>query len=529
MDERDIAAHLYQRRQHCILQSTDKEIWMAENQAHNTVPLQNRYSDKFDLDSKSNIGKLAFLLASVLIFLATISLAFTGLIASKEADRQALFNQEKLLAIAIENRFSLMARDQLSLARWDRSVVNISQNLNQDYVTDEFIDSLWYDFGLNHNLLIGPDDRILAESFEEEVLFERGELGPGSSLKHIVEQARANYFQYRTVLDGGYGKKRADDDSLTEASYGFLLQNSQVVMACAMPIVPDDDTEVLPDGNPVILLSSMVLAEDLIADLSDQLSFSNLQFNRNKVAPVGSLAHPVTAITGETLGVFSWSSDMPGQQIWRTVIPVIIVLGLLLAVVAFSIARKIGNLTFSLTVSEQRNYHLAMHDTLSGLANRLQVNRALETAEGNVSNIPFTLVQCDLDKFKNVNDTLGHAAGDTVIKAVAHRLTGAVGSLGLVGRVGGDEFVIVLPDCIDRTSVKALADTIITEIHKPIETETGEKAQIGISLGIAFAPADGLTAASLMAAADAALYKAKDLGRNRAIFACDLRKGVAAV
>lgn len=494
---------------------------MAENQAH-TVSLQNRYSDQIDLDSKSNIGKLAFLLAAVLIFLTTISLAFTGFIASKEADRQALFNQEKLLVIAIENKFSLMARDQLSLARWDRSVANISQNLNKDYVADEFIDSLWYDFGLNHNLLIGPDNTILAESFEEEVLFEQGELGTGSSLQHIVEKARANYFQYRTVLDGGYGKKRVDDDSLAEASYGFLLQNGQVVMACAMPIVPDDDTEVLPDGNPVILLSSMGLVEDLIAHLSDQLSFTNLRFDRNRVTPVGSLAHPVEAITGETLGVFSWRSDMPGQQIWRTVIPVIVVLGLLLAVVAFSIARKIGNLSFSLSVSEQRNYHLAMHDTLSGLANRLQVNRALESAEENVANIPFTLIQCDLDKFKNVNDTLGHPAGDTVIKTVAARLTEAVGSVGLVGRVGGDEFVILLPDCIDRTSVTTLADTIITEIQKPMETETGEKAQIGISLGIAFAPADGLTAASLMAAADAALYEAKDLGRNRAIFACDL-------
>lgn len=493
---------------------------MADNVSRVPPGIKSRYSDATNRSTRGHIARLAFILTCVLIVLASISLVFTGLVASKEADRQAIYSQELLFGIAIENKFALMARDQLSLARWDESVLKISQNFNRDFVTDEFIDSLWFDFGLERNLLIGPDNAVLAESIEDEVLFNTRQLETTEPLFRLVEAARSNFFNHRKKIKGGYSKNlNATAKPEEEAAHGLLLFDEQVVMASVMPIVPDDGTHALPEGNPVILVSTLPLGPSLIADLNRQLSFSDLKFTGLQPTSSDHSFYQVTSLTGEQLGFFSWNNPMPGQQIWKTIIPVILVLSTLLAVVAFTIARKIGKLTISLAASEQHNFFLAMHDTLSGLANRLQFNRALDVAVQKLTITPFTLIQCDLDRFKQVNDTLGHAAGDTVIKTVAERLSLAVGASGLVGRIGGDEFAILLPECDDHTRIKELSASIIAAICLPIETENGEFAEIGISLGIALGPANGADNETLLAAADAALYKAKDLGRNRAIFA----------
>lgn len=496
------------------------EVWMAVKNMAAADMMHYRYSDRATPPAKGHIARLSFLLASILIVLASISLAFIGLVASREADRQASSNQQQLLDIALKNRFALMARDQLSLARWDESVLKISQSIERDFINDEFMDSLWFDFGLHYNLLIGPNNTVLAEAFEENVEYNDRQLSFRDPLYQLAENARASFFEYRVAINGGYGQQLIAKDITGEVpTQGFLMFDDQPAIVNAMAIVPDDGEYVLPEGNPVILISAILLDQGLISNLNDQLSFSNLEFVTPELPSSHLPQHTISSLSGEILGSFLWIGAMPGQQIWRTVIPVVIVLGAFLALVAFGIAWKIGRLTLSLATSEHHNLFLAMHDTLSGLANRLQFNRALEGALENLPNLPFTLIQCDLDHFKKVNDTLGHAAGDTVIQSVAKRLTQIVGEEGLVGRVGGDEFVVLLPGSNERAHIKHIANQMIADICIPIETDSGEMAQVGISLGIAFAPVNGITSETIMAAADNALYIAKEQGRNRAVFA----------
>lgn len=493
---------------------------MTDKELRGSAPINSRYNDHIDRLSKGHIARLAFLLTSILIALASISLVFTGFVASREANRQTIINNENLLGIALNNKFSLIARDQLSLARWDKSVLKISHNLDQDFVTDEFIDSLWFDFGLDHNWLIGPKNTILAESFKDEVRFNTRELKTTEYLYQLVQLNRNLFFENRASVENDSSKNLISSHySKQDVVSGFMLLDDQVVMVSAMAIVPDDGVYPLPEGNPVTLLSAMLLKKNLIDDLNNQLSFFDLQFIQQQPNLPKHSLYQVISITGENLGFFTWNSTVPGQQIWHTIIPVIIVLSILLSMVAFAISRKIGNLTISLEASEQHNFHLAMHDTLSGLANRLQFNRAMESATLALTTTPFTLIQCDLDRFKQVNDTFGHAAGDTVIKTVADRLKRVVGSIGLVGRIGGDEFAILLIDYVDHSRLRKLSAQIIAEICLPIEIENGDYAKIGISLGIAFGLNENTSLETIMAAADGALYKAKDMGRNQAVFA----------
>lgn len=165
--------------------------------------------------------------------------------------------------------------------------------------------------------------------------------------------------------------------------------------------------------------------------------------------------------------------------------------------------------------SEAEINRLALFDGLTGLANRQRMKRALDQAlaQGASRYRPTALLLLDLDRFKAVNDTLGHPVGDMLLKQVAQRLQRAVGETGLVGRLGGDEFQVVLPGNSNRDALAQLAHTLITSLSQPYFIK-GASVSIGCSIGIAMAPEDGHTSEVLVRNADLALYAAKADGRG---------------
>ncbi|MGV7213552.1 diguanylate cyclase domain-containing protein [Bradyrhizobium sp. UFLA05-112] len=168
--------------------------------------------------------------------------------------------------------------------------------------------------------------------------------------------------------------------------------------------------------------------------------------------------------------------------------------------------------------SERNNRQMAHHDLLTGLPNRA-LNRKLfsklldgpwpEVASRSAAKL--TVFCVDLDNFKGVNDRLGHAAGDAVLVAVADRLRASVREADVVCRVGGDEFVILLPDITD-TEAADIARRIIARVSEPFEF--APTARVGASIGLASAPRDGVTADELLSAADRAMYEAKRRGKG---------------
>ncbi|ALH80848.1 EAL domain-containing protein [Sphingopyxis macrogoltabida] len=165
--------------------------------------------------------------------------------------------------------------------------------------------------------------------------------------------------------------------------------------------------------------------------------------------------------------------------------------------------------------SEREINQLARYDTLTGLANRLHITdlleRALRSHAGQAQ--PCALLMMDLDRFKAVNDTLGHPVGDQLLQQVAGRLTQIVGDKGQVGRLGGDEFQIVLPQLTQPEKLAGIANAIILSLAKPFAIE-GEQVRIGSSIGIAVSEGQGVSVSALVRNADLALYAAKDAGRG---------------
>ncbi|MFB4394116.1 MULTISPECIES: EAL domain-containing protein [unclassified Pseudomonas] len=161
-----------------------------------------------------------------------------------------------------------------------------------------------------------------------------------------------------------------------------------------------------------------------------------------------------------------------------------------------------------------RIQHLSMHDALTGLANRNKLSRHLEQAllRGSDS-APLTLLLLDLDNFKPINDSLGHAAGDTVLQEVATRLRDTTRDGDLVARLGGDEFVVVLGGMDNRSEIDRFCARLIELLQQPILHDE-QPMHIGASIGVAQTRAQGFDAGELIRCADIALYQAKADGKN---------------
>ena len=165
---------------------------------------------------------------------------------------------------------------------------------------------------------------------------------------------------------------------------------------------------------------------------------------------------------------------------------------------------------------EEETARLARYDSLTGLSNRHRMAHQIETTltAFKATKRNCAVMMLDLDRFKHVNDTLGHAAGDELLKQVAERLTRAIDRECEIGRLGGDEFQVMLPDIDDRGVLGELAARIIAMLRQPYSLEEG-RCVIGASVGIAIAPHDGVTSDEIVRAADLALYAAKNGGRGQ--------------
>ncbi len=177
--------------------------------------------------------------------------------------------------------------------------------------------------------------------------------------------------------------------------------------------------------------------------------------------------------------------------------------------------RGVGSDVTEQRESAEKISHLARFDTLTGLPNRLQLTEALGVAlaEADQWRRRCGFMMIDLDRFKAVNDTLGHPVGDRLLAQVAKRLKMIMSPNELCGRLGGDEFAVVLKDASDAAYVAKVAKTIIDTLSKPYEVDQNT-LYIGASVGSAVGPIDGRTVELLMRSADLALYRSKDEGGN---------------
>jgi diguanylate cyclase (GGDEF)-like protein len=167
--------------------------------------------------------------------------------------------------------------------------------------------------------------------------------------------------------------------------------------------------------------------------------------------------------------------------------------------------------------SEEQVRHLAKYDMLTGLLNRHAVCFKLEQCirDAEADNSQLVILFIDLDRFKPINDRYGHAAGDQILKVTAKRMQHQVRSDDCVGRLGGDEFIIILPpDPSMETAVLKVVGRILRAIEEPIEIDSGVRVNVTASIGLSRYPVDGSSSEALISRSDTAMYRVKRSGGN---------------
>ncbi|QPG28401.1 EAL domain-containing protein [Pantoea sp. SM3640] len=433
----------------------------------------------------------------VAILVLTFAGAGTALfIGTSLTNTEARHQQQRMIEASFSQSLNEHLRQLHSLSRWRPFEEHLAEG-NSDRWLDENIGQWLYEmFGHQLIMVLDAQNQIVR-------VWREGQTVSAAESDPLIGDVLQN-----TLIQDPRRQDNADYARITQRAAALAVGNIQ------------RDSDDLPRFR---LVSLKFLDDGYLASLAERNQLEGLHFSDGSSQSGTSARYLLIAQAGEPVGYLNWIPSRPGAQMLRTIGPSTGLAVLAISLLCLYMVRRLWNSSVNLSqsmlrlgASEAQAQHLAFHDVLTGLPNRALVEdrltQALALATRNDQRVALLLI--DLDRFKAVNDTHGHHAGDELIIAVAQRLNRIVRASDTVGRIGGDEFIVVMPEVDNIGQVNSLAQRMIDELAQPF-TLFGSDVWSGASIGLALAPKDGIDRLELMRKADIALYEAKSGGRGR--------------
>ncbi|KAA0968522.1 diguanylate cyclase [Aureimonas fodinaquatilis] len=284
---------------------------------------------------------------------------------------------------------------------------------------------------------------------------------------------------------------------------GTILVNNQLALAAVAPLRPFDR----PDHSSIFAQHTLVLVEFMTQDQLDAtaavLGLDELQVVDSGLATESAI--PLVTADGRVVRQLAWEGKKPGRAILLSLLPPLLLLLTGIAGATGFVLHQAMESSTRLQASEAR----ASRDMLTGLPNRLALTERLQALTASQRSMPeFSIMYLDLDGFKIVNDTYGHDVGDEVLRETARRMRALLPTGSNVYRLGGDEFAALLLGQTDVAAVRALGERMIRRVSSPIEFD-GIVTRVGITIGVALSPTEGVMGVDLLRKADQALYFGK--------------------
>ncbi|MCC7252576.1 EAL domain-containing protein [Hyphomicrobium sp.] len=445
------------------------------------------------------IGSLLTVLSAALLVTGGVWWSTT------RADQAAKDRQFQTVSYALTTSAEKISYDQESVAYWDEAVINTRNAFDEKWV-DVNLGVWMYDYFKHDRVaVLDANDNVLyamADGKQTTV----GDRAPNAAVASLAAQLR------QRIATGALDNYEAGKTRIPRVDdVGFV--DGRPAAISVMVLVPHSNAVVQARGTECLIASVRFLDSSFLTDLANAHFLDSVRFSGSGDIAPDEQSYPLTTKGGEVLGSFVWTPKLAGARILSEVLPV---LAAGLVVISLAIAfliRQLRQTYTELVTSEAHATHLALHDTLTGLPNRAFLNERLDDALNDVrqGRGQLALVFLDLDRFKQVNDSLGHAAGDALICELAGHLTATLKAGNVLARMGGDEFAIVMRDIKGRVEVEALCRDIVAVVSRPFDV-LGGQAMVGISIGVAIAPTAGLDRSELARKADIALYQAKRSG-----------------
>ena len=450
------------------------------------------------------------LLPAILTMLVTAAavLAFIQW-STSQIDERALERQTRMIAQAVAVQRDQILHDQKSVAIWDDALAATKLAFDQHWI-DNNLHAWTFDY-FGHDRMAVLDERnrpidVMDQGATVSILhYDR----IASAIDPLVKQLRAE----SAALGAGETTANGGPPSIAD----FVLVDGKPAVVGITAIVSDTGQFPQQAGTEPLLVSIKFLDESF-ETLTERYLLEDAQFSLTQSGDPDKATYPLLNNAGRFIAFLEWTRDRPGQTLLRHTGPALTAAFLVAAVLVFLLLRQLQRSSSALESGRIHAEYQAAHDRLTGLPNRATFDSRLAQtlAERQEGNFYLSLLMLDLDRFKQINDTLGHQAGDDLIRTVGERLRAVVGDEALIARLGGDEFGILLVSHDSAIDDMGLSRRIIDAIALAFDLNHS-KAFVGVSIGIVSTTASSAEPRELVRKADIALYEAKSGGRNRAV------------
>jgi diguanylate cyclase (GGDEF)-like protein len=463
------------------------------------------------------VRRLIAPMAGLLLVLAA-ALIYVLVYSANSMDRSAVERQQAQMDNAFTLRLVQSLSELRSVAWWDEMVVKSrTRGFDGDWLDLEVGVFMTTSYGHDRILILDERGKPVYGFADDARIDPEVMTHYAGLVTPLVSQIRGGADASPRIDNKSLTDAVREDSELTDRSYGrgaaaVMSNDGKPVLASVMAITPSVDMS-LKSARPRLLVSVIDLDADVLKTMGNSILMPDLSFQKAGDRRLGRFA--LRSDDGKPMGVLAWTPKQPGRDLIDQLLPLIlIVLAATAAIIAY-LFRRLMNSTRSLAEREVESRFLANHDALTGLPNRRQLERLYERQlEHDQQRGTRLAVACvDLDRFKDINDTLGHHAGDELIKAVSQRLRRMLNVGDTLARLGGDEFAIlrIAPWGANLDDLCHLLDTCF---EKPFEV-TGHKIDTAASMGIYVADFED-SFDDAIRRADIALYDAKANGRGRA-------------
>ncbi len=425
---------------------------------------------------------------------------------SRMTDQIAVERQEQLLALVLSQSQFSIAHDQESATVWDEAVRQVKIPDNAEWLNNNLGGWMTTYFGHDAVYVLDGKDSVLY-AFADGKQIDRSAYD--SARSSVVPLASKLRELLRNPDPEGFG-----DRVLSAGASEIVTLGNRPAIVSVKPILSDSGNITQTVDETYLHVSVRYLDGSFIEKLRQDYLFEGLRYGPQNVVQAGEYSYPLRSTVGNTIGYYIWQPYRPGSTVMTQIGPALVGIVLLMLGIMAILLAILRLRSAKLRASEERMNFLALHDSLTGLPNRAHFNDRLDGALSNVKNTSVAVLYLDLDRFKQVNDTLGHPVGDELIRQFTKRLKDVIDQKTFVARVGGDEFTIIVPNFAPLSALEALCEQIITIVRHPFDID-GNHIFIGVSIGVATAPQDGTGGDELVRKADIALYHAKTAGRSR--------------
>ncbi len=463
------------------------------------------------------------LLPVLFVAAATLSLGAASILWAVDksndvsAERQLRVMDRSIRAVVQE-----LAREQEMVAIWDDAITELGKSP---------MDLKWIDanIGVWLSRTFGQEEVYILDGRNEPVNavidgtrisnheFERVRDSLGSLVAGIRGAADSPHREH--VAENAEASHLITGKAVYDAHLLELLGRPAAVSI--MKIVPESDTVAYPEDKEFLLVGIRYLDGNFIKRISEQNLIDGLRFSVVDNPRAGEISVPIRSDIGDLIGYFVWKPELPGNRLLKAVGPAMAVAATIILLLLGALVRRLRQsmsalerTVLELKASEAQAHHLAFHDVLTGLPNRAlfedRLNHAIARRQDGET---IAVLMLDLDRFKHVNDTLGHPAGDSLIREFSIRLSRLVGRDDTITRLGGDEFAIVQVCAPGMEGPETLCERILALSHEHYDI-MGNQIFVGTSIGLVLAPDAGTDRSELLRKADIALYRAKAEGRS---------------